>query len=198
MANIYIYHTSPNQRSVITKKTQSDKEHIYGICNIEAALTAARELTDRAYKLYSRMSLHQDGHTYALSPAEIFNSIGMSDKRYREAVKELIDKGYLVHHNKHKNVLIFYEAPHIDNVAILPTATAYHAKTPISYSHNEYIAPINREAKAAKSGVEIIDNITSQIHNNTDSTLSDRCLITKKENNFNGLFESLQNDDLPF
>ena len=31
----------------------------------------SKELSDRAFKLYIRMNLHQDNHTYALSPASI-------------------------------------------------------------------------------------------------------------------------------
>jgi len=110
----YIY-TSPNQKIITTKKTISDDTHIYGICNIDATLTAAKELTDRAFKLYLRMSLHQDGYTYALSPIEIYNSIGMSDKRYRDAVNELIAKNYLVQSEDYKNVFVFYENPHSCN-----------------------------------------------------------------------------------
>lgn len=106
---------APNQKIITTKKTLSDDEHIYGICNIDATLTAARILTDRAFKLYLRMSLHQDGYTYALSPVEISNSIGMSDKRYRDAVNELIDKHFLVSSEKHKNVFTFYENPNCVN-----------------------------------------------------------------------------------
>lgn len=198
MGNIYIYHTSPNQRSVITHKTLSDKEHPYGICNIAATLTAAKELTDRAYKLYIRMSLHQDGHTYALSPVEINNSIGMTDKRYREAVKELIDKGYLVQHKDHKSVYIFYEAPAIDNISVLPKEIDYLPKTESTAVHNDYIEQPIWEVKPSVSGGEIIDNITSQIHNNTDTTLPDLSFITNKGKSNNDLFPSLQNEDLPF
>lgn len=107
----YIY-TSPNQKIITTKKTISDDAHIYGICNISATLSAAKELTDRAFKLYLRMSLHQDGYTYALSPVEICNSIGMSDKRYREAVNELITKNYLTQSENQRNMFVFYENPH--------------------------------------------------------------------------------------
>lgn len=139
MANIYIYHTSPNQRSVITKKTLSDKDHPYGICNIAAMLTAAKELTDKAFKLYTRMSLHQDGHTYALSPVEINNSIGMTDKRYRDAVKEMIQRGYLVKHPQYKSVYFFYEAPSIDNVTILPNSSDYQQNTAYQTDHNNGI-----------------------------------------------------------
>ena len=202
MGNIYIYQTSPNQRSVITHKTLSDKEHPYGICNITAALTAAKELTDRAYKLYIRMSLHQDGHTYALSPIEINNSIGMTDKRYREAVKELIDKGYLVQHQDHRNVYTFYEAPAIDNVSVLPNEWDYPPKTERTAIHNDCIEQPIWEVKPSVSEGEIIDNITSQIYNNTaNTTLPDLSLIPKKEKNSNDSFPILLDDEdeeLPF
>ena len=58
-------------QSIVTHKTVSDDTHIYGKCNVEATLLAAKELSDRAFKLYIRMNLHQDNHTYALSPASI-------------------------------------------------------------------------------------------------------------------------------
>lgn len=111
---IYIYHTAPNQRSVITRKTQSDDIHLYGKCNIEATLTAAKDLSDRAFKMYIRMNLHQDGYSYALSPTATEHETGMSEKRYRLAVQELISKGYLVQHEKHKFIYYFYEYPRKD------------------------------------------------------------------------------------
>ena len=95
----------------MTHKTVSDDTHIYGKCNVEATLLAAKELSDRAFKLYIRMNLHQDKHTYALSPVAIQQDIGMTDKRYREAVKELIEKGYLVQQEKYKSLYIFFEYP---------------------------------------------------------------------------------------
>lgn len=106
----YIFSTSPNQKIVVTKKTVSDEENFYGKCNIEACMTAARVLTDRAFKLYIRMNLHQDGYTYALSPVAIENDTGMSDRRYRVAVQELIENGYLVQ-TERKNVYEFFENP---------------------------------------------------------------------------------------
>ena len=106
--NIYIYHTSPNQKSIVTHKTTSDDTHIYSKYNVDATMSAAKELSDRAFKLYARLNLHQDGHVYALSPIAIQADIGMSDKRYREAVKELTDKGYLVQQEKHKSLYVFY------------------------------------------------------------------------------------------
>ena len=111
MDRICVYMTSPNQKIVQTYKAVSDSEHPYSICNLDAMLMAARNLTDRAFKLYVRMNLHQDDYTYALSPVEINDSIGMSDKRYREAVKELAQKGYLVKSKKRQNLYLFLENP---------------------------------------------------------------------------------------
>ena len=73
-----IPYTSPNQRVVVTHKTQSDKEHLYGVVNIEAVLAAMQNLSDRAFKLYARMNLHQNEFTYALSPAALNKETGLS------------------------------------------------------------------------------------------------------------------------
>ena len=113
--NVYVYHTSPNQKSIITHKTVSDDAHIYGKCNVDATMSAAKELSDKAFKLYVRLNLHQDGYTYALSPVAIQADIGMSDKRYRLAVQELTKKGYLVQQEKHKSLYVFYEFPQRDD-----------------------------------------------------------------------------------
>lgn len=108
--------THPNQKIIITKKTLSDKENVYGIMNVDAMLSAALTLSDRAFKLFVRMMLHQDGFVYALSPVEIERSIGMSDKRYREAVNELIASGYLVRDPSYRNVYIIFESPENDYI----------------------------------------------------------------------------------
>ena len=114
MERIIVYRTAPNQKTIITKKTHSDKKLPYGKCNVAATLKAAKELSDRAFKLYVRMNLHQDKHKYALSPKAIQDEIGMSDKRYRMAVNELIENGYLFECNNHAGVFFFYEFPSHD------------------------------------------------------------------------------------
>lgn len=105
---------SPNQKMVITQKTLSDENHVYSKTNVEASLTAAKTLSDRAYKLYSRMNLHIDAFAYALSPATIKKEIGMSESKYRAAVKELIENGYLVLVKGRKKLFTFYEYPQKD------------------------------------------------------------------------------------
>ena len=138
MKNFYV--TSPNQKVICTSKTKSDAEHVYSRVNVEASLTAARELSDRAYKLYSRMTLHLDGFSYALSPAAIKSEIGISESKCRNAVNELIKKGYLVLAPERKNFFIFYEYPQIDcldnatneSAAIATAANPiYHGADPV-------------------------------------------------------------------
>lgn len=167
--NIYIYHTSPNQKTVVTKKTESGAASPYGICNVSAVLTAAKELSDRSFKLYMRMNLHQDGHTYALSPIEINGAIGMSDKRYRDAVNELIDKGYLVQSEKHKALYVFYEFPQLDNkYSGLPISPDNPAETDTSSTQSGRITRPFCTDNPSISGGEIPHNITS--HSTFNST----------------------------
>ena len=186
--NIYIYHTSPNQKSVITKKTISDAAHPYGIFNITATLNAAKQLSDRAFKLYVRMNLHQDGHTYALSPAEIFQSVGMSDKRYRDAVNELIEKGFLVQTEKSKSIYYFYEFPTVSTDATTNRGDApaksndAQAKSDVSSDAIGKMPQLFWEDNPAISGGEIVHNITS--HTTRDNTIQNT-----KNNTFDDLLK---------
>lgn len=114
MDNLKIIVRSPNQKSVVTKKTLVDTENTYSKINIEAVCTAARLLSDKTFKLYMRMNLHQDNYTYALSPEDIKKMMGLSVGQYRAAVKEMIQKMYLVLVEGRKNLYRFYEYPQKD------------------------------------------------------------------------------------
>lgn len=201
--NVYVYHTSPNQKTVVTQKAVSDKEHKYGVFNLDATLSAAKVLTDRAFKLYVRMNLHQNGHTYALSPVEIQKTIGMTDKRYRDAVKELISKGFLVQDEKHSSLYRFYESPPQARV-IAPEWTDDPLETVVSSGENGRMTPPEWTGNPSKSGGEIVHNITSH------STKYNTSYNNKGANNLNsfgealdnfgkpGFFDGLDNYDLPF
>lgn len=177
---ITIILSAPNQRVVSIKKALSDEDHLYSIMNIEALKTAARSLSDRAFKLYHYFNMNQDEYSFALSPADVKNKFGMSDKRYREGVDELIDKGYLV--NRDGNFFTFYEHPQIRDMtrpeadstpanttappSNLGTAPVCSADTPGGYGG---VYPPNGMRTPAKSGGEIIHNITS--NNTNDNTM---------------------------
>lgn len=106
-----VFLVSPNQKMIVTHKFDSDNEDLYGIFDPEATSIAARDLSDRAFKLWVKMNLYQDGYKYALSPVEVEKTFGMSDKRYRLAVNELIARGYLVKTEEYRNTFDFYEKP---------------------------------------------------------------------------------------
>ena len=193
--NVYVYHTSPNQKSIITHKTVSDDAHIYGKCNVDATMSAAKELSDRAFKLYVRLNLHQDGHTYALSPVAIQGDIGMSDKRYREAVKELIDKGYLVQHDKHKSLYIFYEYPQKDDSHYRQRSERADnpAESAVSSTQNGRITRPNREDNPAILGGEIEHNITSHTTNNITS-INNTCMDVSPKKKYRAPIDDILDD----
>lgn len=194
---VYIYQTSANQKTIRTRKTQSDAAHLYGIMNIDAVLSAAHNLSDRAYKLYIRMMLHQDGHTYALSPVEINRSIGMSDKRYRDAVKELIDKGYLVQSAKHKSLYTIYEYPEKDSPVFQNRTDSPSISDRCPVENGYMPRPFGRDNPSI-SGGEIVHNITP---NNTVNSTDDSTSVVG-ENDYESM--DIQNiiddlsDDLSF
>ena len=173
-----IPYTSPNQRVVVTHKTQSDKEHLYGVVNIEAVLAAMQNLSDRAFKLYARMNLHQNEFTYALSPAALNKETGLSVGRYREAVRELIDKGYLQQSDK-KNVYHFWESLKSDD-SVLKSNTVIESESDddvlnsyISNADNNTMMlsnSIDDVLKSSTSPAEInrINNIDILQEDNTD------------------------------
>lgn len=180
MNNPTIIVTSPNQKVVKIQKTDSDKEHTYGIFNCRATCMAASKLSDRAFKLYVFLNMNQDGFTFALSPAQIAAKIGMKEKKYREAVKELTDAGYLVQQNAGSNWYCFYELPdaHVvdtDSGVVVPELNFDVPNVDGHLSQNDGASvqigcmthPI-REDNLHQTDGEIIHNITS--HNTVNNT----------------------------
>ena len=170
-----IYLTSPNQKVIVTHKATSDKENFYGIFNIEATSKAAQNLSDRAFKLWTRMNLHQDTHRYGLSPVEVEKSFGITDKRYRSAVNELIEKGYLVRSEQQKNLFHFYEDPF--GQMILPKLEDDTTQTTTLSAHmagsSGGLGNMTRQngiGNPAEVGREIIQNTT--IDNKFDNTFN--------------------------
>ena len=172
---INVYQTSPNQKIIMTKKCDADSTHPYGILNKEAAFTASRVLSDRAYKLYVRMAINQNEYVYGLSPKGIYSEIGMSEKKYRSAVKELINKGYLVKDEKRNNFYCFYEAPKI----VLNNQNLIDDSELSILSNQEENTPqmvqMNRPYgidDLSITGREIIHDITNNTHNNRLNIIS--------------------------
>lgn len=209
--NVNIMLTSPNQKVIVTKRTLSDAAHTYSRTNIEAMLTAAKILSDRAFKLYARMSLHTDGFTYALSPTAIRKAIGMSDDKYRAAVKELQAEGYLVLVPGRKNLFFFYEYPQKD-CAEFPTRepgidtadhiadihgdgahTAEHvAETGMVSMENEEMDGRIQPGNSADSGLEIQQDITENTPKDNEKNIPENTIMDIPEDVMHSSFFTIE------
>ena len=108
--------TVPNQKTVVMQKALSDKDHLYGIFNLEALQVALISLKGESFKLWCYINKNQSGHTFALSKVDAIKwGIG-SKSSYDRAVKELIEKGYLVETTS--NHYDFYELPKAEKIYI--------------------------------------------------------------------------------
>lgn len=70
---------------------------------------ASRDLGAHALRLYLYLAANADGYTFALSPADIRQRIGMPQSTYRDQFPILVDKGYLVPNSS--NGFDFFEVP---------------------------------------------------------------------------------------
>ena len=102
-----IYKTSPNQKTITVKKEPTDKQHYYTSINLQALELAAIDLKAGAFKLWIYLGINQDKFTFGLSNKAAFEYFGIKKDQYDSAVKELIEKGYLIEDKK--NIYIFNE-----------------------------------------------------------------------------------------
>lgn len=84
------------------------KSDFLGIKN-ENWQAASRDLGAHALRLYLYFAANADNYTFALSPTDIRQSIGMPTSTYRDQFMILVDKGYLVQSGS--NRYDFYEVP---------------------------------------------------------------------------------------
>lgn len=102
--------SAPNQKHIGgTHKEPCDKEHIYALINQNAIQNAMLNLKPSTVKVWFYFAKNQQGYEFDLSSVAVCNFCNISDKTYREAIKELVDKRYLVQVNK--NTYDFYEIP---------------------------------------------------------------------------------------
>ena len=69
----------------------------------------AKDLGAQAFLLYLFFVGNADGFLFEISPQRVLNEIGMPISTFRDQIKKLEEKGYLVH--KQGNVYDFYEYP---------------------------------------------------------------------------------------
>lgn len=93
-------------RNVPSKIATEAKLNIY--CrNLEAA---ARDLTGVAFKLYCYLASFENGYSLDYSPQDLADKYGISINSARDAVRILIDKGYLAEIDN--NEYLFKEVPY--------------------------------------------------------------------------------------
>lgn len=97
--------TVPGQKIVRVKR--EPKGRVYSYVNNDAESQAARDLKAGAFKLWCYLRRNRDGYVLGLSQLDCEESFGIGEKQYRGAVKELIEKDYLV--LDRGNVYVFYE-----------------------------------------------------------------------------------------
>ena len=101
--------TNPNQKTIKVQKEVSNKQNLYAIYNLEALNNAMIDLKGETFKLWCYLNKNQNNYTFALSRVDAIKwGIG-SKSSYDRAIKELIEKGYLVETSP--NHYDFYEMP---------------------------------------------------------------------------------------
>lgn len=86
----------------VNKKRNPDGKADVRIDNIfkKDILEAMSNLKGASFKLYMYIISNQDGYIFGLSQKDVAARAGIPEATYRTAMKELIDKGYLVNASK--------------------------------------------------------------------------------------------------
>lgn len=101
------YTTSPNQKTITVCKELCDNQHYYTMINLNALECAAIDLKSGAFKLWVYLAKNQNNFTFGLSNKAVAEQFGIKKDQYDSAVKELIEKGYLI--ETAKNIYQFKE-----------------------------------------------------------------------------------------
>lgn len=102
--------TNPNQKTIkVQKELCDDKGNYYARINLEALQVAMIDLKGESFKLWCYFSKNQSGYEFALSSVDAIKWGVGSKSSYDRAVRDLIEKGYLVETSK--NHYNFFEKP---------------------------------------------------------------------------------------
>lgn len=96
----------PNQKKIIVDKMPCDKRNKYAVINQQALQKAMCELkTMGSIKLWLYLAKNQPDYKFDLSCAEC-GKWGLKPDAFHSAVKELINKGYLMHNKANEYTFI--------------------------------------------------------------------------------------------
>lgn len=86
----------PNQR-IITIKKNATTENNAIILDYETTMKTMRDLKPATFLVWIYLNANENGCEFALSRKDIMNQTGISSSSYDSAIKELKEKGYLIH-----------------------------------------------------------------------------------------------------
>lgn len=102
--------SSEKQKIIIVKKAEVGKDDLYTKINLDAIEEAMKILKGNCFKLWMYIAKNKDQYQFALSCVDFCRSANVTKPTYLGAVKELVDKGYLVPSKEEPtNLYIFYE-----------------------------------------------------------------------------------------
>lgn len=105
--------TNPNQKVVtVHKETKPLKDYTY--FSLDTLRMARKNLKPGAFMLWTYIADNKDGWEFGLSSSDFFDNTTMGKSAYDNAVKELIEKGYLVLRSG-KTLYDFYDRPLCEN-----------------------------------------------------------------------------------
>lgn len=109
-----------NQRTIQVKKEKCDKSHLFTTNNLSSIDSAVKLLNKKgSLLLYIYLAKNQDNYTFDLSRKHFVEWCGVSDDTYKEAFKDLVNKGFIEliePYNKLNPHYIFKDKVEITNV----------------------------------------------------------------------------------
>ena len=103
----------PFQKTININKERVAKQssRLFLCCYQDNIETAMKSLTHTAFKVWVCLMFNRDGYTIDFSPAYVAQITGLCLDTARKAMKELIQKNYLIPTNDKETIYNFYETP---------------------------------------------------------------------------------------
>ena len=98
----------PNQRVIIIKENATTENNAI-ILDYETTMKAMRDLKPTTFLVWIYLNANENGCEFALSRVDVMNQTGIGSSSYDRAIKELKEKGYLIHTTD--NCYDFYAVP---------------------------------------------------------------------------------------
>lgn len=147
----------PNQKIIRVNREKVDKVaaqgRLYLIAYQDNLLSAMKDLSHTAFKVYIYLLFNKDGYSVAYSPEFIRKQANICKETARKSFKELIDKGYIEEGERGYD---FYEYPKRKPIIkpIGETKEFIDDETGevFKYSYNQLVAAVGEEQAAALWG----------------------------------------------